>query len=554
LWIFRGLAGVGVWNLLPDALAGLMLAAIAIPEQMATARLGDFPPEAGFVAFVAATLAFVVFGASRYLSVGADSTITPIFAAGLALVAQPGSQAYLTLAVSLALLVGALLIVAGLLRQGWIANLLSIPVTTGFLAGIAVHIAVSQLPTVLGIHPGQGDVVHQIASLLAGAKGANLFTLALATGVLAITLLAEHITPRIPGALLGLVLASVAAVALNLGARDVAMLGPLAPLTVPAKVSLPHLQDIIHLVPLAFILTMVIMVQSAATARSLPLSASSDSDFNRDLIGVGSANILAALAGAFPVNASPPRTAVAAESGARSQACGLMAAALVGSLAFFGSGLLRHVPSAALAGVLLYVSYRITRVRTMLSVLSQSKGEFALIAATIMAIIVMPIEIGVGLGIFFSLLHGMWAATRTRLIELENVPDTTVWWPPDESISGKILGGVRVVAFQAPLSFLNAEVFRADFAAMMAEGSTKLVVLEASSIVEIDFTAAQVLKDAIQKCHDRGITFALARLESVRARRALVQFGVMDVLNAQNLFRSVDDAIRARAPERISPQ
>ena len=144
--------------MLPDALAGLMLAAIAIPEQMATARLGDFPPEAGFVAFVAATLAFVVFGASRYLSVGADSTITPIFAAGLVLVAQPGSHAHPILAVSLALLVGTLLIAAGLLRLGWIANLLSIPVTTGFLAGIAVHIAVSQLPIALGIHPGQGDV------------------------------------------------------------------------------------------------------------------------------------------------------------------------------------------------------------------------------------------------------------------------------------------------------------------------------------------------------------------------------------------------------------
>jgi SulP family sulfate permease len=555
--IIRPLAGFSGRYFLPDILAGLMLAAIAIPEQMATAKLGGFPPEAGFVAFVAATAAFVVFGASRYISVGADSTITPIFAAGLALIVSPGLPAYGALAATLGLLVGAMLLAAGSLRLGWIANLLSVPVTTGFLAGIAVHIAVSQLPTALGIQASHGDLLEQLTSLMARAGHANPVTLAMALGVLAITLLSERVSRRIPGALIGLVLAGGAAFVLKDGGTSIAMLGPLAPATLSAGIALPHLPDVIRLVPLALIVSLVIMVQSAATARSFPSPVEALSDFDRDLVGVGAANILAAVAGTFPVNASPPRTAIAVETGSHSQVSGLAAAALVAVLAVFGSNLLAHIPGAALCGVLLYVSWRITRIGTMLTVLRQSKGEFGLIAATLLAIVVLPIEIGVGLGILLSLLQGMWTATRTRLIELVNVPGTTVWWPPGGDIGGRTLQGVRVVAFQAPLSFLNAEEFRADLTGLLAQVPLKLVVLEAASIVEIDFTAAQVLREGAHKFHEAGILFAIARLESVRALHALSRFGVMNELGDGFLFRTVDEAVKALAPDaapRNAPQ
>ena len=186
--------------------------------------------------------------------------------------------------------------------------------------------------------------------------------------------------------------------------------------------------------------------------------------------------------------------------------------------------------------------------RVILTIWRESRAEFSLVTATVLAIIVLPIEIGVGIGIIFSVLHGMWTATRTRLIEFKNIPGTTVWWPPGESNGGTTLDGVHVVAFQAPLSFFNAEEFRADFAGVLADVSTKLIVLEASGIAEIDFTAAQALKDAIQRCHDRHVTFAVARLESVRARGALVRFGVMDLLKAEYVFRSVDEAIKSLAP------
>ena len=142
----------------------------------------------------------------------------------------------------------------------------------------------------------------------------------------------------------------------------------------------------------------------------------------------------------------------------------------------------------------------------------------------------------------------MWSATRTRLIEFEHVPGTSIWWPKSEELAGEKLSGILVVAFQAPLSFLNAHDFRSDFLAAIDHRPLSLVVLEAGSIVELDYTAARILADVIRRCRDAGATFAIARLESVRAQKALNQFGVATLLGANCQFRSVDDAIRALAP------
>src|SRR5450631_3965651 len=163
--VFRSLNAYRLQFLTHDLLAGLTLAAIAIPEQMATARLGGFAPQIGFLAFLAGSLAFAVFGSNRFLSCGADSTITPIFAGGLALLAVSGSPDYAMLAVALAFLVGLFLVIGGVCRLGWIADLLSIPVTTGFLVGISAHILISQLPAILGLPSPAGAMLSRLAML-----------------------------------------------------------------------------------------------------------------------------------------------------------------------------------------------------------------------------------------------------------------------------------------------------------------------------------------------------------------------------------------------------
>src|ERR1700721_1576325 len=208
--VFRSLHSYRLQFLTHDLFAGLTLAAIAIPEQMATARLGGFTPQIGFFAFLAGSLAFAAFGSNRFLSCGADSTITPIFAGGLAALAASGSPDYLTLAAALALMVGLMLAASGIFRLGWIADLLSIPVTTGFLAGISIHILISQLPVILGLPAPEGPMLQRMATLAGQLGQTNLFTLVRGLGVLAIMVLSEKIDKRIPGALIGLALASAA--------------------------------------------------------------------------------------------------------------------------------------------------------------------------------------------------------------------------------------------------------------------------------------------------------------------------------------------------------
>ena len=434
--VFPTLRGLSAADLNRDVAAGLTLAAIAIPEQMATARLGGFAPQIGFFAFMAGALAFAAFGSSRQLSVGADSTITPIFAGSMAAIAASGSAEYGALAAALALLVGALLIAGGFARLGFIADLLSRPVITGFLAGISIHIAVSQAPTVLGVPGGSGDMYQRVTALAGQLGHANPLALVLGLGVLAVTFACEKWNPRVPGALIGLAAATATVVVFDLQRHGVAVLGE-----VPG--GLPHFAlpavdpgAVYRIVPLAIVISLVVMMQTAATTRSFPPPGELP-DVDRDFIGAGAGSLLAGLVGAFPVNASPPRTAILAEVGARSQLAGLIAVAIILGLASFGTALLAHVPEAALGGMLLFVAQRIFRWQAFVDIYRRAPGEFALVIATMAAIVALPIQTGVVVGIFLSLLHGVYIITRAQPIEFERVPGTTVWWPPHEKTPGE---------------------------------------------------------------------------------------------------------------------
>ena len=546
--IFSGsFRGWSAGDLGKDVAAGLTLAAIAIPEQMATARLGDFAPQVGFVAFIAGSVAFAAFGSSRVLSSGADSTITPIFAGGLALIATSGSPQYASLAAMLALMVGAMVAVGGLLKLGWLADLLSVPVTAGFLAGISIHIVISQLPGLLGLPPGSGSVFQRLAAIHADIGQVNWPSVALGLGVFAVVVLAEHVSPRIPGALIALALATLAVQFFDLTRHGVAVLGALPEGLPSPAMPVIAIVDLRTLVPTALLISLVVMVQTAATTRSFGDRSGAAADVNRDFVGVGAGSVLAGLFGAFPVNASPPRTAIVAETGGRSQFAGLIAAGLVLALIMFGAKLLANVPQAALAGVLFYVALRILRWPTFSATLRQAPMEFALILVTAVAIVALPIEVGVATGIVLSLLHGFWGMTEARAIELERVPGTSIWWPPDDKSQGERVEGVLVLAFQAPLSFVNAERFRRDTEAMIAarEGAIRHLVFEANSVTDIDFTAADVLSDVIAYCRASGLTFSIARLESVRAQAALARFGIAAELGPDHIFRSVDNAVSA---------
>jgi sulfate permease, SulP family len=546
--ILRGFAGWSPRDIPFDVGAGLTLAAIAVPEQMATARLGGFPPEIGFFVFGAGTLAFAIFGANRHLSSGADSTITPIFAGALGALAVQGTAAYAGLTAALALSVGVLLIIAGIARLGWIASFLSVPVTTGFLAGISVHIVLSQLPALLGIAVSGDAITTRIVSIASGLHGTNPYALALGALVFGAMVAAERLNPRIPGALVGLAAAIVLVALFHLEDKGVAVVGATVFAWPHPAIPIVNKNDFGNVAAMTLLIGTIVMVQTAATTRAFT-SLAEPQDVNRDFIGVGAGSALAGALGLFPVNASPPRTAAVVTAGGRSQFTGILAAVVVIALAAFGSGLLRYVPLAALAGVLLAIALRIARFSTIALVWRQTRAEFALILATMVAIIVLPIQIGVAFGISLSVLHGIWTITRTRAVEFERVPGTTVWWPPGKDHKGEKLAHIRVVAFQAPLSFLNADAFRKTMIEIIERDDLRLIVFEASSVVELDFTSAQVLLEIIERCREAKILFAIARLTSLRAQQQLVQFGISEKLGPHGLYHSVNEAICALAPD-----
>ena len=329
------------------------------------------------------------------------------------------------------------------------------------------------------------------------------------------------------------------------------MLGIL-PETLPGlAVPAVALEDMRTLVPLALLISLVVMVQTAATTRSFASADPNRDDVNRDFVGIGAGSLVSGLFGALPVNASPPRTAIVVETGGRSQLTGLFAAAIVLALVCFGASLLHNVPQAALAGILMFIALRILRWQVFSGTLRQAPTEFALIVITAVAIVALPIEVGVATGIVLSLLHGLWGMTQARAIEFEKVPGTSIWWPPGNGHKGERIEGILVVAFQAPLSFVNAERFRRDIEAMVAAraGTLEHVIFEASSVIDIDFTAASALADVIAYCRDAGVSFSIARLESVRAQTALVRLGIAAALGPDRIFRSVDNAIAGLAAE-----
>lgn len=543
----QGLRGWRPAQATRDAIAGVTLAAITLPEQMATARLGGFEPQVGFYAFVGGTLGFVLLGRNRRLTVGADSTITPIFALTLAGLAAQHAGALAGTAVVLALLVAVFLTAAALLRIGVVAALLSVPVVTGFLGGIAVHIAASQLPVALGVEVSSSALPERLYELLRALPGAQVLPTLIAFGVLSTMALCDRINPRIPGALIAVVVATVLVATLGAPRLGVATLGAVA--ASPPAWQLPSLASLTTLVPLALLLTLVIIMQVAAVDRAFP--GEEEPEVNKDLLGVGAGNLLSAAMGAFPVNASPPRTAVVVEAGATSQAAALIAAALVMLLAFCGGGVLGAIPDAALAGVLLFVAARLFRLKVLVDIARRARGEALLAVLTFLAVVCLPIQSGIAMGVGLALLHGVWMIARSPMLTLARLPGTTVWWPGNR---GETEPGVSVLSFQAPLLFANADSFKRQLlASIEAQPAPGLVVLEASAIVEIDYSAAQMLREVIGLCQQKGIVFVIARLGSVRAMQALERFGIAALLGPDGVSHSVQEAIDHHPRTRGTP-
>ncbi len=399
------------------------------------------PPITGFYAFVAGTVLFALLGSNPQMSVGADSTIAPLFATGVAALAITGSPHYVDLVGILAVMVGLIVMLVSLLRLGWIAEFLSTPIVTGFLSGVAVIIIVHQLPDFLGLPAYSGTNQHRIGQVVTHLGDANAWTAAIGAGVLAVTILTVRFDRRIPGALIGLVGSTALVAALDLQAHGVAVLGPITS-GVPS-VGLHGLSwsDVQSLAPLAAVVALVIVTQTAATTRAFAEQGGYDIDAGRDFLAVGAGSVVAGLVGSFPVDASPPRTGAVVTAGGRTQA-GLLGAAAVVVVLIPIAGVLKDVPLATLAAVLIFIALRLFHVHDLMAIARFDLVEFALAAITLLAVVFVGVEQGIAAAVILAMLDRIRfdaapPAARARACPREHQLDTVGGQPRCGAAAGR---------------------------------------------------------------------------------------------------------------------
>jgi sulfate permease, SulP family len=527
-----------------DAAAAAALLVIAVPEQIATSQLAGMPPITGLYAFLAGGVMYALLGTNPALSVGADSTIAPLFAAGVATIAATGSLRYEDLVGILAVMVAVLVALVWLLRLGWIAELLSAPIITGFLAGIGVVIVVHQLPDLLGIPGGGTSTLARLKDIADQLGAVNGPTLAIGLGVLAVVAACERIDRRLPGALIALV-GSVALVSLaDLQQHGVAVLGPVAHSAPRFGLHGLTLHAVGSLSPVAATVALVVVTQSAATTRAFARRSDNGVDVGRDLLAVGAGNAVAGLIGSFPVNASPPRTAAAATVGGRSALSLLLAAAAVAAL-IPAANVLRNVPLATLAGVLLFVAARLFNVREILRIARFDRLELALALATLLTVAFVGVEQGIAVAVGLAILERTWRSARPQLHVLGRIPGTTSWAPMSMTEGAAEVPGILVVLFATPLWYANSVHFDAQLRAALkrsAGGPPRLLVLDTLGMSDVDYTGAEALSDALDRLDAERVEFAVARAGN-SLREELRRSGLEQRIGEDHFFPSVDRAV-----------
>jgi MFS superfamily sulfate permease-like transporter len=286
-------------------------------------------------------------------------------------------------------------------------------------------------------------------------------------------------------------------------------------------------------------------------ASTFPSEPDQPDDASRDFAGVGAGSVVAGLIGSFPVDSSPPSTAIVKESGGHSQIASITAVALMIALAVLAAGLLAYVPQAALSGILVYIALKIFRLDEMIRIYRRGGAEILLVVASGALVVALPIENGMLLAIVLSFVHSLYIVARPYCAELARVPGSTVWWPPGASDEVEHVPGVLVLAPAAPLNFTNAESISDKIEAAIAarHEPVKLLVIEASGIIDIDYTGSQLLQRAIADLKAKGVTVAIARLSHEQAQLEAGRSGLVESLGKDHVFMSVEEAVRKLGPQ-----
>jgi sulfate permease, SulP family len=543
--LFDGLRPLTGARALRDALAGLNLATINIPQVLGYSRIAAMPVVTGLYTLLLPPLAFALFGSSRHLVVAADSATAAIFAGSVSHLAVPGSGQYVAMVGVVALTTAAFLLIARIFRLGFLADFLSRTVLTGFLAGVGCQVGISMLGDMLGLSVGAHNSLARLWQILAGLSGASAATSFLSIGIAAAVLLGNRFTPRVPLPLACIVATIAVGNFHPLSVYGIALLGPIPGGLPPFSMPRIGWSGFLALLPVSASCFVMIVAQSAATARGFAFKYREVTDGDADILGLAAANAAASLTGTFVVNGSPTQTAMAERAGARSQVAQVAMSAAVLVVLLLLSRQLQYMPRCVLAAIVFTIAVGMIDVAALRAIRRESPGEFYLAVITAATVVAVGVEQGILLAMALSLFRHVRHSYRPHTMMF--APDAQGRWVLGPAVPGKLTApGLIVYRFGSDLFYANQSRFCDEVRHLVAGAPAPLrwLVIDADAITDIDYSASRSVRDLLEDLKRAGIGVIFGRV-SPYLRSDMDRHGITAAAGAGNIFPTLHEALAA---------
>jgi high affinity sulfate transporter 1 len=550
-WV-PGLAAVRSYRrqwLAKDIVAGVVLTTLLVPQGMAYAELAGLPPITGLYTSIMCLLGYAVFGPSRILVLGPDSSLGPMIAATILplIVAKGDPKRAVALASLLAIMVAVVMILAAVAKLGFIADLISKPTMIGYMNGLALTILVGQLPKLFGFKVEADGFIGEVTGFAKGLANGEAVAAAAAVGIAGIVLILvlQRWLPKIPAVLIMVVLAIAATTVFGLADHGVSLVGVLPkgfpPLTIPHV----RLSDLGPLFAGALGIVLVSLADTISTASAFAARTGQEVHGNGEMIGIGAANLAAGLFQGFPVSTSGSRTAVAERSGAKTQLTGVVGAALIILMIVLVPGLFRNLPQPALAAVVITASLSLADIPATARLWQQRKVEFGLSIAAFLGVVLLGVLPGIAIAVALSILNVFrraWWPYDTQLGRVAGLPGfhDTHTHPDAEHLPGLV-----IYRFDGPLFFANAKTFRDEIRRLAkTEPKPSWILVAAEPITDVDTTASDVLEELDEALNAEGISLVFAELKDP-VRDKIERYGLTRTINPHHFFPTIEVAVTA---------
>ena len=544
--VLEGILPVSKTQIPLDIIAGITLAALAIPEVMGYAKIAGVPVVLGLYTILIPIAVFALFGSSRHLIVGADSATAAILAATLVTMAAPESPEYVALAGMVALLAAVFLILSRILKLGFIADFLSRAVLIGFLTGVGIQVAFGQIPAMFGVpKEGYGPILQAVHVFTREIPLMNSITVLLSVVVLIIIFGGSHFLKKIPWALLAVIGAIIACWALDLQALGVTTIGTVqGGLPVIGFPAVP-LDQIPELLGVALACFVVILAQSAATSRAYAIRYEEKFDENVDLVGLGLSNISAGMTGTFVVNGSPTKTEMVDSAGGKSQLASIVTAGIVLIVLLFLTVPLSYLPNAVLAAIVFTIGIQLIDITGMKNILAHRPVEFGVALLTALTVIFISVGWGIMIAIVLSILAHIRHSYHPINVLLAKTSEGE-WKSVSPESGEQVVPGLAIYRFGANLYYANESRFTEDILGIVKKTgpSLKWFCLSASMISDIDYSGSESVRQLHDELKKRGVTLVLSDVQD-QVMQQLEQDKLIDLIGKDHVFDSFRDAVVA---------